>query len=76
MSQNELVMFAVMETKVKDNRGGMRIGSVTMESANAKGTSKIVLVGEEEIVDDYRVGEFYEMNLTRCQAPAVVPFGK
>jgi hypothetical protein len=69
MSENDVVMFAVMETKVKDNRGGIRVGSVTMESANAKGTSKIVLVGNEEIVDDYRVGEFYELSLTRCQAP-------
>lgn len=69
MSENGAILFAVMETKVKDNRGGIRVGSVTMESANAKGTSKIVIVGNEEIVDDYRVGEFYELNLTRCQSP-------
>lgn len=69
MSETEVFQFAVMETKVKDNRGGIRVGTITMESANAKGTSKIVLVGTEEIVDDYRVGEFYEMNLTRCQGP-------
>ncbi len=69
MSETEVFQFAVMETKVKDNRGGIRVGTITMESANAKGTSKIVLVGTEEIVDDYRVGEFYEMNLSRCQGP-------
>lgn len=69
MSVKEAVQFAVMETKVKDKRGGMRIGTVTFESANAKGTSKIVLVGNEELVDDYRVGEFYELNLTQCQGP-------
>ena len=69
MSARETIQFAVMETKVKDKRGGMRIGTVTMESANAKGTSKIVLVGDEEIVDDYRVGEFYELSLAQCQGP-------
>jgi hypothetical protein len=54
---------------VKGNRGGIRVGSVTMESANAKGAGKIVLVGNEEIVDDYRFGEFYELSLNRCQSP-------
>jgi len=46
-----------------------RVGTVTFESANAKGTSKVVLVGQEEIVDDYRVGEFYELTLNQVQAP-------
>ena len=69
MSAREAIQFAVMETKIKDKRGGMRVGTVTLESANAKGTSKIVLVGDEELVDDYRVGEFYELSLTQCQGP-------
>jgi hypothetical protein len=65
----EAIQFAVTETKVRDKKVG-RVGTVTFESANAKGTSKIVLLGSEEIVDDYRVGEFYEMQLTQVTAPA------
>jgi hypothetical protein len=64
----DAIQFAVTETKVRDKKVG-RVGSVTFESANAKGTSKIVLLGSEEIVDDYRVGEFYEMTLTQVTAP-------
>lgn len=64
----DAIQFAVTETKVRDKKVG-RVGSVTFESANAKGTSKIVLLGSEEIVDDYRVGEFYEMTLTQVAAP-------
>jgi hypothetical protein len=62
------IQFAVTETKIRDKQVG-RVGTVTLESANAKGTSKIVLVGQEEIVDDYRVGEFYELVLTQIKAP-------
>jgi len=40
-----------------------------LRARNAKGTSKVVLVGQEEIVDDYRVGEFYELTLNQVQAP-------
>jgi hypothetical protein len=64
----DAIQFAVTETKVRDKKVG-RVGSVTFESANAKGTSKIVLLGSEEIGDDYRVGEFYEMTLTQVTAP-------
>lgn len=63
------IQFAVMETKVRDRKSG-RVGSVTFESANTKGCSRVVLVGAEEIVDDYRVGEFYELELNRIQSPA------
>ena len=63
----EAILFAVTETKVRDKAAGRR--QVTFESANAKGTSKVVLVGQEEIVDDYRVGEFYELTLNQVQAP-------
>jgi hypothetical protein len=63
------ILFAVMETKEKDKRGGTRIGTVTLESANAKGTSKIVLVSDPEIVNEYRVGEFYELALKQVKAP-------
>jgi len=68
MAKGDSIMFAVMETKVRDKAAG-RVGSITFESANAKGTSKIVLLGNEEIVDDYRVGEFYNLTLTQAVAP-------
>ena len=64
----QAILFAVTETKVRDRAAG-RVGTVTFESANAKGTSKVVLVSQEEIVDDYRVGEFYELTLNQVQAP-------
>ena len=69
MAKGEPILFAVMETKVRDKVAG-RVGSITFESANSKGTSKIVLLGDEEIVDDYRVGEFYELTLNQATAPA------
>ena len=69
MPEKEAIQFAVTETKVRDKAIG-RVGTVTFESQNAKGTSKVVLVGQEEIIDDYRVGEFYELVLTQVTAPA------
>ena len=68
MSREEIILFAVTETKVRDKAVG-RVGTITFESKNAKGTSKIVLLGTEEIVDDYRVGEFYNLTLTQAKAP-------
>ena len=62
------MLFAVTETKVRDKQAG-RTGAVTFESGTTKGTSKIVLIGEEEIVNGYRVGEFYEMELTSAASP-------
>jgi hypothetical protein len=65
----ESIMFAVMEVKVRDKRAG-RSSTITLESANAKGVSKVVLTGDEEDAKLYRVGEFYTMTLAITQAPA------
>lgn len=64
----EKVMFAVKETKVRDKSGAF-VGTVTLESANSKGCSRLILVGEETLVNEYRVGEFYNVSLEQCTAP-------
>jgi hypothetical protein len=69
MPEKEAIQFAVTETKIRDKKVG-RVGTVTLESANSKGCSRIVLVGQETIINDYRVGEFYELTLNQVTAPA------
>ena len=69
MPEKEAIQFAVTETKIRDKAIG-RVGTVTFESQNAKGTSKIVLLGQDTIINDYRVGEFYELTLNQVTAPA------
>ena len=60
--------FVVTFAGVKRKAGSAPIGIVEFESANAKGTSKFKLVGEETLANEYKVEEHYELTLKMVKA--------
>jgi hypothetical protein len=63
------ITFVVKEVTSKEKAGGIRFGRIALESANAKGTSKVTIVTDEETTDEFQLGEFYELNLKQVKAP-------
>lgn len=65
----ESVTFQVTNVGAKEKAGKIQAGYVEFKSPNAKGTSKITLIGSETLIKEYRLGEFYRMELTQVPAP-------
>jgi len=63
------VTFVVKESGAKEKAGGIRLGRIVLESANSKGCSKVQLIGDEDLKEEFRLGEFYEVSLKQVKAP-------
>ena len=64
----ESIAFQVTSVASKEKAGGAHVGTIELKSANAKGTSKITIVGDDTLVNEYKLGEFFSMKLVRDQA--------
>jgi hypothetical protein len=64
----ESITFQVTSVTTKEKAGGVPIGSVELKSNNAKGTSKITIVGDETLANEYHLGEFFSMKLVKDEA--------
>jgi hypothetical protein len=64
----ESIAFQVTSVASKEKAGGTHVGTIELKSANAKGTSKITIVGDDTLANEYRLGEFFSMKLVKDQA--------
>ena len=66
----EAKTFKVTNVGAKERKGGVgSVGYVQLTSTSPKGTSKMMLLGEETLQNEYKVGEYYEMTLTQVKPP-------
>jgi len=64
----ESITFQVTSVAAKEKAGGTHVGTVELKSANAKGTSKITIIGDDTLTNEYRLGEFFSMKLVKDEA--------
>lgn len=64
----EEATFQVVKVGAKEKAGSDPVGFVEFKCSGAKGTSKLMLFGEECLMTEYKVGEFYKMELNMVKA--------